>query len=181
MIHNFVFTLTLRSENNIYMEMNISPTLMNLNFSKPTTSNQYYEPQSEGVKDGILFNSLYRMTFMPGCRPILSPGVARRQNVLGECILGNDESDEWNPQPCHLLSAFTTVIKRVNGKKSSILRRKKKIRKWVWVAQVHYGRRQTNTCSVKQGCLWGWSKFCEPELSKEVQSLSFNLLQIKEN
>lgn len=94
---------------------------MNLNYSRATASNQHYEPQSEGVKDGILFNSLYRMTFMPGCRPILSPGVARRQErPRRECILGNDESDEWNPQLCHLLSALTTVIAQVNGKKSSI-------------------------------------------------------------
>lgn len=94
---------------------------MNLNYSRPTASNQRYEPQSEGVKDGILFNSLYRMTFMPGCRPILSPGVARRQErPRRECILGNDESDEWNPQLCHLLSARTAVIAQVNGKKSSV-------------------------------------------------------------
>lgn len=73
---------------------------------------------NRGVKDGILFNSLYRMTFMPGCCPILSPGVARRQERPHcECILGNDESDEWNPQLCHLLSAFNIVIARVNGKK----------------------------------------------------------------
>lgn len=44
------------------------------------------------AKDGILFffPRSERMTFMLGCRPILSPGVARRQEgPYSECILGN--------------------------------------------------------------------------------------------
>lgn len=101
-----------------------------------------------GVKDGILFNSLYRMTFMPGCCPILSPGVARRQErPHRECILGNDETDEWNPQLCHLLSAFNIVIARVNGKK----KRSSVFKKCVLVEQLHYGKPKTATVSWTEG------------------------------
>lgn len=128
-----------------------------------------------GVKDGILFNSLYRMTFMPGCCPILSPGVARRQErPHRECILGNDESDEWNPQLCHLLSAFNIVIARVNGKKKSSV-----FKKWVSVEQLHYGKPQNSVVD------WRWREgggFCPHIWSmrsvKYLESLSCNPLQI---
>lgn len=59
------------------------------------------------VEDGILCNSLYRMTFMLGWCPILSPGVARRQeDSYCQCILGNDETmaEFLRSVTCYLLS-----------------------------------------------------------------------------
>lgn len=52
-------------------------------------------------------NSLYRMTFMLGWCPILSPGVARRQEEsYCQCILGNDETmtEFLRSVTCYLLS-----------------------------------------------------------------------------
>lgn len=67
-----------------------------------------------GAKDGILFTWLYGMTFMLGCCPILSPGVARRQQ-RPRCkrILGNDGTNKYILQICNLSSAF--VLTWVNG------------------------------------------------------------------
>lgn len=63
------------------------------------------------VKDGFLFTSLHRVTFTLGCCPILSPGVARRQeHPHCKCILGNDGTNKIILQICNLLCAFSIVI-----------------------------------------------------------------------
>ena len=59
------------------------------------------------VENGILCNSLSRMTFMLGWCPILSQGVARRQeDSYCQCILRNDETmTEFLRSVTYLLSA----------------------------------------------------------------------------
>lgn len=57
------------------------------------------------------------MTFMLSCRPILSPGVARRQeHPHCKRILGNDGTRKWILPISGLLSAFQAVVLRVNGR-----------------------------------------------------------------
>ena len=64
---------------------------MQINFFCADNWHQITVGHTVGAKDGILFTSLYGMTFMLGCCPILSPGVARRQeHPYCKCILGND-------------------------------------------------------------------------------------------
>lgn len=73
------------------------------------TPNHWLALTAQKNGDGILFTSLYGMTFMLGCCPILSPGVARRQgHPRRECILGNDGTNKR--MLCNLLSALSVVI-----------------------------------------------------------------------
>lgn len=75
------------------------------------------KPSNVKAKDGILLTSLYGMTFMLSGCPILSPGVARRQeHPHYKCILGNDGTNKWILLICKLLTASHTVVMWVNGR-----------------------------------------------------------------
>lgn len=55
------------------------------------------------------------MTFMLSCWPLLSPGVARRQeHPHYQSILGKWWARKWNLPICNLLSALRTVVMWVN-------------------------------------------------------------------
>lgn len=97
----------------------LNDIFMQMNFFQHFVMNGFKSQLGRSVrsKDGILFTSLYGMTFMLGCCPILSPGVARRQeHPHCKCILRNDETNEWILRICKLLSALNTVIIWVNEK-----------------------------------------------------------------
>lgn len=68
-------------------------------------------PPHTKARDGILFTSLRGMTFMLSCCPILSAGVARRQqHPHYNGILGNDGTNKRILPICRLLSALNVAI-----------------------------------------------------------------------
>lgn len=67
------------------------------------------------VKDGFLFTSLHTVTFTLGCCPILSPGVARRQEHC-KCTLGNVGTNTIILQICNLSCVFNIIITWVSEK-----------------------------------------------------------------
>lgn len=174
MICNFVLTVTLRSQNNIYMEWIWTTADRRLQIST----------MSHKVKGLKMVSSLTRTIEWLSCLAAVQFYLLELlgdRNVLGASVFW-EMMRAMNEIPssvtCYLLSP---LLSRRSMERKAAFKKIKKKWKWVWVEQVHYGKRQTNSRSVKQLRSWGWARFRKHELSEKLESLSSNLVQINEN